>query len=86
MTEKNVLNEELAQVVTDVLRTRPEDWGDVDAHVLYARILRLEAQLEALERHHRAVHPRCGEVNGKRQERPSTMRQALRVVDERMAA
>ncbi len=86
MTEKNVLNEELAVIVTGVLRTRPEDWGDVDAHVLYARILRLEAQLEALERHHRGVHPRCGEVTGQRQQRPTTAREPLRVVDQRMAA
>jgi len=86
MSEKKTLNDDLAKVVSDVLRTRPEDWGDVDAHVLYARIMRLEAQLEALERHHRSVHPRCGEVHGQRMERPATPRQPMRAVDQRMAA
>lgn len=86
MAAKHVLNEELAELVAGVLRSKPEDWGDVDARVLYARILRLEAQLEALERHHRSVHPRCGELGVARQPRPAETGTQLRLVDQRRAA
>lgn len=59
MKQEHTPEVELRRLVADVLRLRPEDWGDEDARVLFARILRLEARIEAMERHHSEVHPKC---------------------------
>lgn len=59
MNDRGTSETELRRLVADVLRLRPEDWGDEDARVLFARILRLEARIEAMERHHAEVHPKC---------------------------
>jgi hypothetical protein len=85
MKQRDGLNDELAKIVADVLRTNPEDWGDVDARVLYARILRLEARLKSLEDHHRAVHPRCGEAAAQRAA-PLAAQPRLKAVDRPLAA
>ena len=59
MKDEHTPDLELRRLVADVLRLRPEDWGDDDARVLFARVLRLEARIEAMERHHQEVHPTC---------------------------
>jgi hypothetical protein len=59
MKDEHISDTELRRLVAGVLRLRPEDWGDEDAPVLFARVLRLEARLEAMERHHQETHPTC---------------------------
>lgn len=59
MNHEHASETELRRLVADVLRLRPDDWGDEDARVLFARILRLEARIDAMERHHGEVHPKC---------------------------
>ncbi len=66
MTEQ-LTDQHLRDLLARVLELRPEDWGDVDMRVLFARVMRLQAQVHALQEHHSAVHPSCGHAGEHRQ-------------------
>lgn len=59
MTHEEVSDAGLRSIIASVLETGPEEWGDADTRVLFARARRLQERIEELEAHHRVQHPRC---------------------------
>lgn len=68
MAKRNVPEKQLEDLVREVLQLTPEDWGDIDLRVMLARVFRLQRRVNALEEHHRVVHPACSALMARRAE------------------